>query len=160
MAGLFRKLLRIGKLPADTRAQVETEGVIHLSECIAVVARFTGQIPGRKSVGLIRGYGGALVLTNQRVLGLVSAIPGKAGRGVDQRWTANQTGAVAGTLSESGLLLDIADLSRVDPEFSGHLSLNFKTEISSDVLTRVPTRAIGFEVPPKFVYSILGVPSG
>lgn len=47
-------------------------------------ARFTGKIPGRRSVGLIRGYGGALVLTNQRVLGTVSALPGTSGRAVDE----------------------------------------------------------------------------
>ena len=158
MAGLLRKLFRIGKLPPEVRAEVESEGVIHLSDCIAVVARFTGQIPGRRSVGLVRGYGGALVLTNRRVLGLVSAIPARSGRGVDQPWTAPQAGAVAGTLSESGLVLTAADLSQVDPQFNGTLSLTFKTELPPEALSRVPTRAIAFDVPPKFVYSALGVP--
>jgi hypothetical protein len=158
VAGTFRRLFRIGKLSADTRAQVESEGVLHLTDCIGVVARFTGHIPGRRSVGLVRAYGGALVLTNQRVLGLVSAVPGKAGRGVDQLWSAPQSGAVAGLLSESGLVLDIADLSAVDPEFSGQLSLTFKSELSPEVLSRLPTRGIAFNVPPEFVYSILGVP--
>lgn len=133
MAGSIRRLFRIGKLPADLRAAAEAESLIHLSEFISVVARFTGQIPGRRSVGLVRGYGGALVLTNQRVLG---------------------------TLSEAGLLLEIADLSLVDPEFSGTLSLNFKSELSPEILSRVPTRSIAFDVPPKFVYSVLGVPRG
>ena len=58
MAGLFRKLFRIGKLPADMRAGVDSEGVIYLGEYLGVVLRFTGQVPGRKSVGLVRGYGG------------------------------------------------------------------------------------------------------
>ena len=158
MAGLFRRLFRIGKLPADMRHQVESEGVIYLGECLAVVARFTGQVPGRKSVGLIRGYGGSLVLTSQRVLGTVSAIPGKSGRAIDQPWSAAQTGAVAGTLSESGLVLEIADLAQVDPAFSGHLSLTYKADLPADALTRVPTRALAFDVPPKFVYSVLGIP--
>lgn len=160
MAGLFRKLFRIGKLPADLRTQAEAEGLIHLDEYIGVWARFTGKIPGRKSVGLVRGYGGALVLTNQRVLGTVSAIPGKSGRAVDQLWTAPQTGVVRGTLSETGLLLDIPDLSLVDPEFSGTMSLTLKSPLSPEVLSRVPARAIAFDVPPKFVYSLLGVPRG
>lgn len=160
VAGLIRKLFRIGKLPADIRAQADAEGVIHLSECIAVVARFTGQIPGRRSVGLVRGYGGALILTNQRVLGTVSALPGKSGRGVDQPWTAHQAGAVVGTLSETGLLLNIADLSQVNPEFRGQMSLTFKSDLSPEVLSRLPTRSIAFDVPPKFVYSLLGVPRG
>ena len=111
-------------------------------------------------MGLVRGYGGALVLTNQRVLGTVSALPGRSGRGVDQLWTAPQTGAVAGTLSETGLVLDIADLSQVDAQFSGTLSLTFKTALTAEELMRVPTRTIAFDVPPTFVYSILGVPRG
>jgi hypothetical protein len=160
VAGLLRKLFRIGKLSDEMRSQAEAEGVIYLDECIPVWARFTGKIPGRRSVGLIRGYGGALVLTNQRVLGTVSALPGKSGRAVDQPWTAPQSGAVSGTLSESGLLLDIADLSLIDPQFSGTLSLTLKSDLSADVLSRVPTRAIAFDVPPKFVYSLLGVPRG
>lgn len=160
MAGLFRKLLRIGKLSDEMRTQAEAEGLIHLDQYIRVLARFTGKIPGRRSVGLIRSYGGALVLTNQRVLGTVSALPGTSGRAVDQPWTVPQAGAVRGTLSESGLLLDIPDLSLVDPQFSGTLSVTLKSELPPEVLSRVPTRAIAFDVPPKFVYSLLGVPRG
>jgi len=160
MAGLFRRLFRIGKLPADVRQQVEPEGVIYLGECLAVVARFTGEVPGRKSIGLVRGYGGSLVLTSKRVLGTVSAIPGKSGRAIDQPWNAAQSGAVVGTVSESGLVLEIADLAQVDPAFSGNLSLTYKADLPADVLTHVPTRTLAFDVPPKFVYSVLGIPHG
>lgn len=160
MAGLFRKLFRIGGLPREMRAEVEAEGVIYLAEYLAVVARFTGEIPGRRSVGLVRGYGGALVLTNHRVLGTVSVLPGKGGRAIDQRWNAVQTGAVGGMLSESGLTLTIDDLSQVHADFSGHLSLTYKTQPPPDVLTRVPTRTLAFDVPPRFVYSVLGIPRG
>jgi hypothetical protein len=160
MAGLFRKLFRIGGLPSDMRAQVESEGVLFLGEYLAVVVRFTGQIPGRKSVGLVRGYGGSLALTKERVLGTVSVLPGKGGRAIDQPWDAPPTGAVQCTLSESGLLLEIPDLAQVDPEFSGQFSLNYKAELPADVLSRVPTRTMAFDVPPKFVYSALGIPRG
>ena len=160
MAGLFRKLFRIGGLPKDMRAEVEAEGVIYLGEYLAVVARFTGHVPGRSRSGLVRGYGGALVLTNQRVLGTVSVLPGKGGRAIDQPWSAVQSGTVQGTLSESGLVLDIPDLAQVDPEFSGHLSLTYKAELPPDILSRVPTRSLAFDVPPKFVYSVLGIPRG
>jgi hypothetical protein len=158
MAGFLRKLFRIGKLPNDMRAQVESEGIIYLGEYLGVVLRFTGHVPGRKSVGLIRGYGGSLALTNQRALGTVSVLPGKAGRAVDQPWNASEARAVKGTLSESGLLLEISDLAQVDPEFSGSLSLNYKTELSTDVLSRLPARTLAFDVPRKFVYSVLGIP--
>ncbi len=117
-----------------------------------MVLRFTGQIPGRKSVGLVRGYGGSLALTNQRVLGTMSVLPGKDGRAIDQ------PGLAAGTVrhvSESGLLLEIAGRS----EFWA-FSLTYKAELAPDVLARVPSRTLAFDVPPKFVYSVLGIPRG
>ncbi len=73
---------------------------------------------------------------------------------------ANGAGTVQGTLSEAGLLLQITDLAQVDPEFSGTLSLKYKADLSPDVLSRVPTRTLTFDVPPKFVYSVLGIPRG
>lgn len=142
------------------RREVESEGVIYLREYIRVWTRFTGQIPGRRSVGLIRGYGGALVLTNRRVLATVSTVPRRAGRAVDQPWASAQDGAVTGTLSQSGLVVHVGDLSRIDPRFSGTLSLAFKTRLGADAMWRLPTRSIAFDVPPKFVYGLLGVPRG
>jgi hypothetical protein len=56
--------------------------------------------------------------------------------------------------------MEIPDLTHVDPQFSGHLSLTYKVELPPDVLTRVPSRTLAFDVPPKFVYSVLGIPRG
>jgi hypothetical protein len=81
MAGFLRKLFRIGKLPDDMRAPSRVRGVIHVAEYPAVVLRFSGQVPGRRSVGLVRGYGGSLALTNQRVLGTVAVLPSGWTRG-------------------------------------------------------------------------------
>ena len=72
MAVLLRKVLGIGKLPDDMRAEVETEGVIHLAEFVPVTFRFSGHVPGKVAKGNIRSYVGALVLTDQRVLGMRS----------------------------------------------------------------------------------------
>ena len=46
MAVFLRKLLRIGKLPDEIRAEVEAEGIIHLVEYVAVTRRFSGQDSG------------------------------------------------------------------------------------------------------------------
>ena len=43
MAVFLRKLLRIGKLPDDLRAEVEAEGIIHLAEYVPVTRRFSGR---------------------------------------------------------------------------------------------------------------------
>lgn len=155
---LVRKLLKIGKIPGDVRDQIKAEGEVCSAEFLPVTLRFTGEVPGRKSVGLIRKYGGALILTNQRVLALLGAVPGQSGRAVDQPWSANQVGMVAGTLSEQGLALDIPDLAVVDPEFSGTFSLTYAADIPPNILSAIPTRTLGFDVPRKFVYSALGVP--
>lgn len=157
---LVRKLFKIGKIPADVDAEVKSEGVLYSEEFLPVTLRFTGEIPGRKSVGLVRKYGGALILTNQRVLALMGAVPGKSGRAVDQPWMTKQAGMVTGSLSESGLTLDIPNLSVVDPQFSGSFALQFDAEVPTGILQRVPTRSLGFDVPPKFVYSALGIPRG
>jgi hypothetical protein len=75
MAVILRKLLRIGKLPADMRGEVEPEGIIHVAKFVPVAFRFSGSVPGFVSKGNIRSYAGALVVTSQRVLGTLSASP-------------------------------------------------------------------------------------
>jgi hypothetical protein len=158
MAVLLRKMLGIGKLPDEMRAEVEAEGLLHLAEFVAVTFRFSGHVPGKVAKGNIRSYVGALVLTNRRVLGTLSVVPKKAGRAVDHQWTDAAGSMVKATLDESGLLLDVPDVAGVSPEFSGSMSLHFKAPLSEDLLASLPQRSFEFDVPPKFVYSACGVP--
>jgi hypothetical protein len=157
MAVFLRKLLRIGKLPDEIRAELEAEGIIHLAEYLPVTRRFSGKIPGKRSAGDIASYVGSLVLTNQRVLGTLSSVPKLAGRTIDQRWDAPQAGTVKAELSESGLLLDV-DINAVDPRCTGKLSLHYKDAIPQDVLMRLPRRSLAFDVPPEYVFRAVGVP--
>jgi hypothetical protein len=158
MAVILRRMLRIGKLPDDMRAQVDSEGVMFLAEFVPVTRRFSGRVPGLRSTGSISSYVGALVLTSQRVLGTLSSVPKVVGRAIDQRWDAPQTGAMTAEISSAGLLLDL-DVGRVDPSFSGHLQLKYKTTIPDDVLTMLPTRSLAFDVPPEYVLRAVGVPA-
>jgi hypothetical protein len=153
-------MLGIGKLPDDMRAAVEAEGAIHLAEFVPVTFRFSGKIPGKTAQGNLRSYVGALALTNRRVLGTLSTVPKKAGRSVDRPWNDAPGSMVRATLDESGLTLDVPDISVVDPTFSGAVSLHYKTPLSQDVLGRLPERSFTFDVPPKFVFSVCGVPRG
>ena len=157
MAVFLRKLFRIGKLPSALRAEVEAEGVLFFSEYVAVTRRFRGTVPGLRSGGSIASYVGALVLTNERVLGTLSSVPKLAGRTIDQRWDAPQGGAVTAKLSETGLTMDV-DVSAVDPRCSGELSLHYKEDIPRDVLARLPRTTLAFDVPPEFVFRAVGVP--
>jgi hypothetical protein len=157
MAVFLRKLLRIGALPEELRAEVEAEGIIRLAEYVPVTRRFTGRVPGTRSAGSIASYVGSLVLTNQRVLATLSTVPKLAGRTVDRRWDAPQAGAVKAELAETGLLLDV-DVAEVDPRCSGHLSLHYKDAIPDDVLMRLPRRSLAFDVPPEYVFRAVGVP--
>jgi hypothetical protein len=158
MAVLLRKILGIGGLPDDMRAQVEAEGLIHLAEFVPVTFRFSGHVPGKVAKGNFRSYVGSLALTNERVLGTLSSVPKKAGRAVDRRWNDAPGSMVKATLDEHGLTLDTPDISVVDSGFSGSMSLHYRTPLSQEVLARLPERSFGFNVPPKFVYSACGVP--
>jgi hypothetical protein len=159
MAVFLRKMLGIGSLPEDMRAQVEAEGVLHLAEFVPVTYRFSGKVPGKVAKGNFSSYVGALALTSQRVLGTLSSVPKKAGRSVDHQWNAASGSMVQATLDESGLLLDVPDISVVDPAFTGSVSLHYKAPLSAELLAQLPERSFTFDVPPKFVYSVCGVPA-
>jgi hypothetical protein len=156
MAVFLRKLFGVGKLPADLRAQIDAEGVVFLEEYVAVTRRFTGSIPGFRASGSIASYVGSLAFTSQRVLGTLSVVPKLAGRAVDVRWGAPQTGAATAEISANGLQLDL-DVATVDPKFSGHLSLHYKAAIPDDVLVGLPLRTLAFDVPPEYVFRAVGV---
>lgn len=148
----------IGGLPDDMRAQVDAEGLLHLAEFVAVTYRFSGKVPGKTSKGNIRSYVGALALTNRRVLATLSAAPKKAGRTVDHAWLDEDGSMVHATICATGLTLALSDISLVDRKFAGSLSLHYKSRLSDEVLARLPQTSFAFDVPPKFVYSVCGVP--
>lgn len=156
MAVYLRKLFGIGKLPADLRAQIDAEGVIYLAEYVAVTRRFSGAIPGLRAASSIASYVGSLAITSQRVLATLSVVPKLAGRVVDVHWDAADTGAATAELSPTGLQLNL-DVAEVDPRFSGHLSLHYKTAIGEDVLAGLPRRSLTFGVPPEYVFRAVGV---
>jgi hypothetical protein len=157
MAVILRRMLGIGKLPDDMRAQVDAEGVMFLAEFVPVTYRFSGAVPGKRAAKEIRGYVGALALTSQRVLGTLSNVPKRAGRAIDQRWDAPQTGTMTAEISSAGVKLGV-DIGRVDPGFRGHLELKYKAAIPQDVLSMLPTRFLAFDVPPLYVLRAVGVP--
>jgi hypothetical protein len=159
MAVFLRKLLGIGQLPDDMRAEVEAEGILHLAEFVPVTYRFSGHVPGKVAKGNFSSYVGALALTRQRVLATLSSVPKKAGRSVDHPWNAPEGTMVTATLDESGLLLDVDDISVIDPSFAGSVSLHYKAALSADLLAGLPQRTFVFDVPAKFVYSVCGVPT-
>jgi hypothetical protein len=158
MAVFLRKLLRIGGLPEELRARVDAEGIIFLAEYLPITRRFSGSVPGKRANTDISSYVGSLVITPQRVLGTLSSVPKLAGRTIDQRWDAPQTGPVKADVSNTGLHIE-ADIGQVDPKFNGHLSLNYKTQIPEEVLMQLPRRSLAFEVPPEYVLRAVGVPA-
>lgn len=157
MAVILRKLLRIGGLPDELRAEVESEGIVYLAEYVPVTRRFSGKIPGKRAHGNVASYVGSLVLTNRRVLATLSTVPKLAGRTIDQPWTAPQSGTVTADLSEAGLHLEV-NINAVDPRCEGQLSLQYKTEIPADIIGRLPRRSLAFDVPPEYVFRAVGVP--
>jgi hypothetical protein len=159
MAVFLRKMLGIGKLPDDMLAQIEAEGVLHLAEFVPVTFRFSGKVPGKVAKGNLSSYVGAVALTRERALATLSTVPKKAGRSVDHQWNTQDGSMVRATFDESGLMLSAPDLSVIDPSFSGSTSLHYKAPLSDEVLAQLPERSFTFDVPPKFVYSVCGVPN-
>lgn len=157
MPVFVRRLFGIGKLPADLRTQLDAEGVIYLVDYVAVTRRFSGAVPGLRSPHSVAGYVGSLALTSQRVLATLSSLPKLAGRTVDVRWDAPQTGAARAEISTTGLQVDV-DLAALDQRFSGELSLHYKQAIPGDVLTQLPSQSLAFDVPPEYVFRAVGVP--
>lgn len=157
MAVILRKLLRIGGLPDELRAEVESEGIIYLAEYVPVTRRFSGKIPGKRAQGNVASYVGSLVLTNRRVLATLSTVPKLAGRTIDQPWSAPQSGTVTAELSEAGLHIEV-NINAVDPRCEGQLSLQYKTAIPADIIGRLPRRSLAFDVPPEYVFRAVGVP--
>jgi hypothetical protein len=157
MAVFLRKLLRIGGLPDELRAEIEAEGVLYLAEYVPVTRRFSGKIPGKRAHGDVSSYVGSLALTDQRVLATLSSVPKLTGRTIDQPWSAEQSGTVTADLSEAGLHLEV-NISAVDPRCEGQLSLQYKSPIPPEVLTRLPRASLAFDVPPEYVFRAVGVP--
>ena len=156
MAVFVRKLFGIGKLPADMRAQIESEGLIYLAEYVAVTRHFSGVIPGLRTPHTVGSFVGSLAFSSERVLATLSVVPKLAGRAVDVRWTEANEGAAKAEISSTGLQLDL-DVAKVDPKFSGELSLHYKDAIPEDVLARLPLRSLAFDVPAEYVYRSVGV---
>jgi hypothetical protein len=83
-------------------------------------------------------------------------VPRLAGRMIDVRWDDAHAGAATAEISSAGLQLDL-DVAHVDPKFSGQLSLHYKDAIPDDVLARLPSRSLAFDVPPEYVFRAVGV---
>jgi hypothetical protein len=153
--GLLDRFFTHSRVPDPLRAQLESEGLIHLAEKIGVTLKFSGSVPGLFSGdGRNRGNG-ALAITRQRLYATFPSAPRLGGPAIDQQWDA-QTGPAVVTLDESGVQLDI-EIGRVDPRFHGQLSLLYRQPLTADVLGKLPARSLRFTVPPEYVFHILGV---
>lgn len=157
MAIFLRRLFGIGKLPIEMRAQFDSEGIIYLAEYVAVTRRFSGKVPGFRTTGSVASYVGSVVFTAQRAVATLSSLPKVAGRTLDVRWDDPQHGSAQAEITSSGVTLDV-DVAEVDPRFSGHLSLTYKTDIPEEVLGRLPAKHLVFDVPPEYVFRAVEVP--
>jgi hypothetical protein len=156
MPSFLRVFTRAGRLPAAMREQLEPEGIIEVAERVRVRQRFSGSIPGMASGWGANRQIGLLVFTRERLYALIPSVPRLKGPAIDVRWDATQEGPAKVAISESGVRLELA-VNRVDPRFHGDLTLEFKTELTEDVLAALPRRSLAFGVPPEYVFHMLGV---
>jgi hypothetical protein len=104
----------------------------------------------------VASYSGSVVLTSERVLATLSMLPKLAGPTVDARWDAAQDGPAQVEISSTGLQVEV-DVAKIDDQFSGALSLHYKTAIPDEVLAGLPRRSLAFAMPPEYVFRAVGV---
>jgi hypothetical protein len=153
---IFSVFTRPGRLPAPLRAELEPEGIIHVAERIRVRQRFSGSVPGMVSGWGVNRHLGLVVFTRERLFALVPSIPRLKGPAIDARWDEKREGPATVEVSEAGVRMDV-DVNRVDPRFHGDLALEFKTELTDEVLAALPQRSLAFSVTPAYVFHLLGV---
>jgi hypothetical protein len=156
MPSILSVFTRAGRLPAPMRAQLEPEGIIGVAERVRVRQRFSGSIPGMASGWGANRQIGLLVLTRERLYALIPSAPRLTGPAIDVRWDATPEGPAKVAISEAGVRLELA-VNRVDPRFHGDLTLEFKTELTDDLLAALPRRSLAFGVSPEYVFHMLGV---
>ena len=155
MFGFLRNWSEIGQLPAELREQLEAEGVLFTAGKVGVSRHFSGHVPGVYSASGVSRYTGAFAFTAARVVATFPTRGDANLRSIDCAWDSSEGSATA-TITDKGLKIDIA-LHRVDPAFSGAMSLNYKKKIPVEVLEKVPTTTLRFAVDPVFVYRAAGV---
>jgi len=158
MAVLLRKMLGIGALPDDKRAELAGENLLHLAEFVPVTFRFSGNVPGKVAKGNLRSYVGALAFTDRRLLGTLSSGPKKSAKTIDRAWSAEPGTMVHASIDSSGVRLDVPDISLIGRCFTGSMSLRYKTPLPDSLLDQLPTRELVFDVPQKYVYLACGIP--
>jgi hypothetical protein len=156
MPAFFRRMLHVGTLPAELRAELESEGIVDLGENLSVIRRFSGSVPGLASSSSVSRAAGALALTSQRVVATLAIVSDPAARAVDCPWDAVEPAAMKIEFSSDGLRLDV-DVCRVDTRFNGHLSLHYKHPFSTDALARLPRTSLRQNVSAEFVCCAVGV---
>jgi hypothetical protein len=156
MPVFVRRLFGIGKLPAEVRAEAESEGLIYLADFVPVTRRFSGAIPGLRASHSVASHVGSVVFTAHRALATLSLLPKLAGPTVDVAWDATQFGAATVDITSTGLQVE-TDVDDIDETFSGHLTLQYKLDIPDDVLAKLPRRSLSFDMPPDYVLRAVGV---
>jgi hypothetical protein len=162
----LRSVFGIGVLPRELRSRVDGEGPLVVREGIAVAYAFSGRLPGFVATRNTRSYSGALALTRKGLLGTLSMIPLRAGRAIDQDWEA-ESGPLEVRVDQDGLHMSI-DISKVDAEWHGTLTLDYDVKLSSAEVDALPHRVLAFASPIRggdpstlheWVLRLIGLPS-
>jgi hypothetical protein len=154
--GFLRNMSRLGTFSDDVRTQLDAEGALVLAEQVGVVSKFSGSVPGRFDSSSTSRWTGAFAISPVRVLAVLAVRSDPSAIAADCRWDAGETGPMKIIVSATGVTLDV-DVHRVDARFHGQLTLHYKHALPSDVLDRLPNRALRQDVSATFVCQALGV---
>jgi hypothetical protein len=154
MPGFFSRLLHLGPTPESLREHLGSESIIARFEHVRVRYRFSGRVPGLVSLLDRSSFSGALIFTGARVFSTISQTAGPL---LDVPWTKGADGSAQVSIDQTGVHV-VIDLQRVDPDFSGSQSFDYRQPLTPELLAQLPKLNLGFDIPRESVLRLAGVP--
>jgi hypothetical protein len=115
------KLSLFRRIPAGDRAELEAEGIVQLEELVrAIVSSRYLRLPGAYIRGRVSRGKGSIAITEKRLyVHTTWTGPGLVGRLVNVGWAQAQMAALAFSVEEEKLVIEINDVSRLREDGKG-----------------------------------------
>src|SRR5947207_12093552 len=134
---LLYRLFRIGKIPDQLKAQLESEGILLQDEGISGSATYTNfRRPGRYSSWRRVWYTGSLVVTQTRLVALAYSKPA-----IDVPFTDQRFRSLDLSLEKAYTLRVAFDASLFHVDWSGKIEYRFNTEQAQTFLDTLKARS-------------------
>jgi hypothetical protein len=142
------RLFGTGKLPAEIRASIAATDILAEAEGIRVEERFAGDVPGLHEGGRTFRFSGALVFSRARIVATLGSWTA-----IDAAWEGS--GPVRLGINDEGLVLQ-ADVSHIDPQWRGDLTLVYHRPFTREEQSRFPALTLTCAMSREHVLQLAG----